>query len=96
MCLTLKIRKRPIVVEAFKVHLGHCRGEEFIPFKGIKRKEGFAYLEVETLYGVVKVNTGHWIVKGVNGEVYPIHEDILFKTYEFMQKPKEKDPLVCK
>lgn len=39
-------------------------------------------LYVNTLEGDMLVNTGDYIIKGVNGEVYPCKPDIFHKTYE--------------
>lgn len=37
--------------------------------------------EVETLEGVMKGNAGDYLIKGVNGELYPCKSDIFNKTY---------------
>ena len=39
-------------------------------------------LEVETLEGVMVANKGDWIIKGVQGEIYPCKPDIFEQTYE--------------
>lgn len=39
-------------------------------------------IAVETLEGVMKANVGDYIIKGVNGEIYPCKPDIFEKTYE--------------
>lgn len=41
-------------------------------------------LYVNTLEGDMLVNTGDYIIKGVNGEVYPCKPDIFHKTYELV------------
>lgn len=38
--------------------------------------------DVETLEGTMPVNIGDWIIKGINGEFYPVKDDIFRKTYE--------------
>jgi hypothetical protein len=38
--------------------------------------------EVETLEGLMKGQPGDWLVVGVNGEMYPIANDIFKKTYD--------------
>lgn len=38
-------------------------------------------LEIETLEGVMKANKGDYIIKGVEGELYPCKPDIFAKTY---------------
>lgn len=37
---------------------------------------------VETLEGVMRVDDGDWIIKGVKGELYPCKPDIFAATYE--------------
>lgn len=43
-------------------------------------------LYVNTLEGDMLVNTGDYIIKGVNGEVYPCKPDIFHKTYELVSE----------
>ena len=43
----------------------------------IMRKHGL----IETLEGTFKVCPGDWIVKGIEGELYPIKPDIFIRTY---------------
>lgn len=38
---------------------------------------------ITTLEGVMTANEGDYIIKGVNGEVYPCKPDIFEKTYDF-------------
>lgn len=40
------------------------------------------WIEIKTLEGVMKASEGDYIVKGVNGELYPCKPDIFIKTYE--------------
>ena len=39
-------------------------------------------LVIKTLEGQHIAKIGDWIIKGVNGEFYPIKEDIFFQTYD--------------
>lgn len=38
---------------------------------------------ITTLEGVMTASEGDYIIKGVNGEVYPCKPDIFEKTYDF-------------
>lgn len=38
--------------------------------------------QVHTLEGPLRVSDGDWIIKGVQGEIYPCKHDIFVKTYE--------------
>jgi len=40
------------------------------------------YAEIHTLEGTMKAQRGDYIIKGINGEVYPCKPDIFKKTYE--------------
>ena len=42
--------------------------------------------EVETLEGTMKGQSGDWLIVGVNGEMYPIAQDIFKKTYDLQIK----------
>ena len=39
-------------------------------------------LLIHTLEGVMRADKGDWVIKGVNGELYPCKPDIFEKTYE--------------
>ena len=39
---------------------------------------------IDTLEGVMTANIGDYIVKGLNGEFYPVKPDIFKKTYEVL------------
>ena len=41
---------------------------------------------VKTLEGMVEGKAGDWLAKGVNGELYPIANDVFEKTYERMEE----------
>jgi len=41
---------------------------------------------IETLEGTMKANPGDWIITGVDGERYPVKEEIFNKTYEIVKK----------
>lgn len=85
-------RKKPVVVEAFKL------GIDYIPdwfMDKVTTNEiilhssstGFHHTpdtnaDINTLEGVMHANYGDYIIKGVNGEIYPCKPDIFEKTYE--------------
>lgn len=41
---------------------------------------------IETLEGTMKAESGDWIITGVNGETYPVKEEIFNKTYELLEE----------
>lgn len=50
--------------------------DKFIP------SSDFCHIEIKTLSGMVLSEPGDWIMRGVNGEIYPCKPDIFEKTYE--------------
>ena len=50
--------------------------------KDYPESDGTDMLVIRTLEGVMLVNWNDWIIKGVNGELYPCKPDIFEKTYE--------------
>lgn len=88
----MKARKKPVVIEAerydgtpesaYKVMaMGGSRGINNSP-------EG---LYITTLEGVMRADKGDWIIKGVNGEMYPCKPDIFLKTYDVLEEAKQDD-----
>lgn len=78
----MKYRKKPVVVEAFR--LGY---EEFPKWAEEALFDGTLRIEddhviVRTLEGVMTASMGTFIVKGVDGELYPCQADIFYQTYE--------------
>jgi hypothetical protein len=90
--MTKKYRKKPIVIEAYQY------GEEEAPlwFKEAMRKgivTPFSqyggdkrWCEVETSQGIMKGKQGDYIIKGVQGEIYPCKKAIFEETYELVEE----------
>ena len=45
--------------------------------------------EIETEEGTMKAEVGDYIVRGVEGEIYPVKPDIFSKTYERIDQDEE-------
>ena len=87
-----KYRKKPVVIEA--VQLRWDTWDEMCEFANVGRLEdnrpsgikglpnNAIGLNIPTLEGLMVANENDWIIKGVNGEFYPIKNDIFLKTYE--------------
>ena len=84
----MKYRKKPVVIEAFRFSVDYIPdwfmdevtknnivlyGEEYKPLE---------YCEIKTLEGTMRGEAGDYIIRGVNGEIYPCKPDIFNKTYE--------------
>lgn len=99
-----KYIKRPYVIEAVQwggsnytkdrhnwiFNSGNVRFDEFEP----------GVLIVSTLEGDMKVHLGDYIVRGVDGEFYPVKKEIFEKTYRELKQPDPnavcfKDGLNC-
>ena len=82
-----KFRKKPIVIDAIQLTQENFRGLIDIAFtdsnlKSIGNDEVGFYVLISTLEGDMKARWNDWIIKGVNGEIYPCKPDIFEKTYE--------------
>lgn len=81
-----KYRKKPVVIEAFRV--GYDEPPEGFSVKSYWHSNiGWVYV-IETLEfkiednGYHYIRKGDYIIKGINGEIYPCKADIFEKTYE--------------
>lgn len=93
----MKYRKKPIVIDAFPYD-GDLKGsdgkfyvpdwavkafeEKIIFFDEFDSESSPAELFIKTLEGVHHASVGDYIIRGVNGELYPCKPDIFEKTYE--------------
>ena len=88
----MRYRKKPVEVEAFRL------GIDYIPDWFMDKvttndivlhgkSSGFEHYndtnaDIKTLEGIMHANYGDFIIRGVNGEIYPCKPDIFNKTYE--------------
>lgn len=78
----MKYRKKPVVIEAFRYYVDNrpdwfqdkVTNNEIITF--------VKYCEIKTLEGVMTCYEGDYIIRGVEGEVYPCKASIFKNTYE--------------
>jgi hypothetical protein len=79
----MKFREKPIVIEAECYDGTNESVERIMDMGGTQeirnRPEG---LYIETLEGMMRANIGDWIIRGVNGELYPLKPDIFDATYD--------------
>ena len=94
----MKYRKNPVIIEAFK--LGNPIPDWFmdkvssnniilhrIPFDEARAMNyGQIWCEIKTLKGVMTAYEGDYIIKGIDGEIYPCKIDIFEETYEFVEE----------
>ena len=86
----MKYPKKPVVIEAFQFDgdFKYSNGEFYVPSWAIEAYEsGVLYfigpeLYVKTLEGDHHASHLDYVIRGVNGEIYPCKPDIFEKTYE--------------
>ena len=88
----MRYRKKPIEIEAFQLNERGLVGEDWfwdavtrndiITHDFAKHHPNPAWCEIKTLEGTMVARTGDYIIKGVNGEIYPCKADIFEKTYD--------------
>lgn len=88
----MKYRKKPVEIEAFRFcvdsipywFIDKVSSKEIIlenyDYKQYTIDQACCY--IKTLEGTMCGRGGDYIIKGVNGEIYPCKEDIFHKTYE--------------
>ena len=96
----MKYRKKPVVIEAFKYDgdLMGSNGKYYVPDWAVKaHEEGVLYFDsvekgtppcelfILTLEGVHHTSVGDYVIRGVNGELYPCKPDIFEKTYDAVE-----------
>ena len=82
-----RYRKKPVVIEAWQFRLDKV---DEPPWLHTALRNGNVYfqggddpyLTVETLEGRMRANVDDWIIRGVQGEIYPCKPDIFAATYE--------------
>lgn len=97
----MKYRKKPIVIDAFQLNAKGLVEEDWFwdaVSEGIINTHCFgiydpndAYCYIETLEGTMRASTGDYIIRGVNGEIYPCKSDIFDKTYELADNIESRD-----
>jgi len=80
-------KKKPVVISAIQLTEENFKSLIDIAFtdsdiKSIGNDEVGFYVLIETLEGDMKARWNDWIIKGINGELYPCKPDIFEKTYE--------------
>lgn len=87
-----KYRKKPVVIEAFKFTLSKNNPEPdwFLEEIGnriiVESKWGNNKWYVDTLEGRMEISSGDYVIKGIQGEIYPCKPEIFHATYEEVQE----------
>ena len=77
-----KFRKKPVVIEAVRYDgtfpLEFLADDERVRSAGDRSGD----MEIVTLEGTMRAAIGDWIIRGVQGELYPCKPSIFAATYE--------------
>ena len=89
----MKVRKKPIEVEAVQwtIGTGFAESAEWIT-EAVRNgnmymhnmSDNNVYWLIHTLEGDMMIGDKDWLIKGVNGELYPCKDDIFRKTYDIV------------
>lgn len=91
----MKATKKPVTIECFKYDgdLKNSDGAYYVPEWAVEaEKVGIIFFKdqgemyIKTLEGDHHASVGDYIIKGVNGELYPCKPDIFEKTYDIEEK----------
>jgi len=99
----MKIRKKPIIVDAWKIDTLEMQYQGNVPdwvWKAAKEDKtiGLAsdghdmILRIKTMEGIMTAKEGDVLVRGVNDELYAINEAIFEKTYDIIDDNEESQP----
>lgn len=83
-----KYRKKPVVIDAFKWTGGPDQTEDPVWIvdaikAGIVRFEKHpTVMVIQTTEGEMRALLGEWIIRGIQGEIYPCKPDIFEATYD--------------
>lgn len=87
-----RFRKKPVEIEAIQL-TADLTADEFAEFIGDAPVEfDDTEMQIPTLEGVMTARPGDWIIRGVQGELYPCKPDIFDATYQAVSTPPQ-DPL---
>ena len=80
----MRVRKKTVIVEAEHFTLENKdRAFNFITCTCTPMGDSInPSIKIQTLEGEIIASLGDWIIRGVNGEFYPVKPDIFEKTYE--------------
>lgn len=92
----MKYKKKPVIIDSFRI------GIDYIPDWFMEKvssndiilygnSSGFDHYDdtncdIKTLEGIMHANYGDYIIKGVQGEIYPCKPDIFEETYEKVEE----------
>jgi hypothetical protein len=88
-------KKRPLTVQAIQVNnTNKAEVEKFIGANGrsVTNMDGSVFV-LFTNEGVMRVYNDHWILKGIEGEIYSCTPSVFQKTYDKVQDDQFELPV---
>lgn len=97
----MKYRKKPVIIEAIKYVGGTAFAEEIPKWLRDASLDKIIYWEnnnlyIKTLEGVHHVSDGDYVIRGVQGELYPCKPDIFEQTYERVTPGEDSEMSSCR
>jgi hypothetical protein len=89
MKLAKKYRKKPVVIEAVQFDGSERSIVEILALQRDKVKvlrEDAGDLLIPTLEGTMRASVGDYVIRGVQGELYPCKPDIFEQTYDLVEE----------
>ena len=92
----MRLRKKPVEIDGFQMTAARMRLHNSFPSWAIEAMGLSADTQgslcqtteaawyVHTLEGNVRVSVNDWVLRGVQGELYPCKPDIVALTYDFL------------
>ena len=78
------LEARPVTVENLEEISEWCHGRH----RAVQRPRDEQFIQIDTLEGEVEAYPGkHHVMKGIQGEFYPIRNDILRDSYDEVERP---------
>lgn len=87
-----RFRRKPVVIEAFRWTGGPDQAEDPVWICDAIRAGTVSFertplaMKITTLEGVMTANPGDWIIRGVQGELYPCKPEIFAQIYELAEE----------
>lgn len=82
----MRYRKKPVVIEAVQwTGRNGAAVNGFLSYPASEWRTDGADILIETLEGTMAARPGDYILRGVQGEVYPCKPDIFRATYEAVE-----------
>ena len=78
-----KYRKLPVEVEALQWTGNNAK--EMSDFTQIAIPWIAEHLHIHTSRGIMRASIGDWVIKGIEGELYPCKDSIFQKSYELVE-----------